>query len=189
VRGRAKMRAVGDIVDVIALAVLAIAVLRGLWIGLVREVFSIAALAAAIFAFRALREPVAAMIAERTPWDPLVATAAAGGVVVIGALLFVTISGAIVRRLVGAAGLGAIDRIGGAVIGAGEGALVVGLALLAVTEVLGPADPLVAGSRALAVFERVQESMGVASERRAVSRHAPPATPAPPNARGGESDR
>ena len=75
----------GDLVDVIALAVLAVAVLRGLWIGLVREVFSIAALAAAILAFRALREPVAAVIAERTTWDPLVATAAAGGVVVIGA--------------------------------------------------------------------------------------------------------
>ncbi len=188
-RGRAKLRAVGDIVDVIALAVLAIAVLRGLWIGLVREVFSIAALAAAIFAFRALREPVAAMIAERTPWDPLIATAVAGGIVVIGALFFVTIAGAVVRRLVGAAGLGAIDRIGGAVVGACEGALVVGLALLAVTEVLGPTDPLVAGSRALAIFERVQESVGVAPERRAVSRHAPPAIPARPNARGGESVR
>jgi membrane protein required for colicin V production len=180
---------VGDIVDIIALAVLAIAVLRGLWIGLVREVFSIAALAAAIFAFRALREPVAAMIAARTPWDPLIATAAAGGVVVVGALIFVTIAGAIVRRLVGAAGLGSIDRIGGAVIGAAEGALVVGLALLAVTEVLGPTDPLVAGSRALAVFERVQQSLGVAPEKRAVSQHAPTATPVPPNARGGGSDR
>lgn len=178
-----------DIVDVVAVTVLAIAVLRGLWIGLVREVFSLAALAAAVFAFRALREPVAALIAERTPWDPLVATAAAGGVVVIGALVFVTISGAIVRRLVGVAGLGAIDRIGGAVLGAGEGALLVGLALLAVTEVLGPADPLVAGSRSLAVFERAQESFGIAPERRAVSRHAPPPTPAPPNARGGESGR
>ncbi len=162
----------GDLVDVIALAVLAVAVLRGLWIGLVREVFSIAALAAAILAFRALRGPVAAVIAERTTWDPLVATAAAGGVVVIGALLFVSIVGAIVRRLVGAAGLGLMDRIGGGALGAAEGALVVGLALLAVTEVLGPRDPLVAGSRALAIFERVQESVGVAREKRAASRHA-----------------
>jgi len=180
---------VGDLVDVIALTVLAVAVLRGLWIGLVREVFSIAALAAAILAFRALREPVAALIAERTAWDPLVATAAAGGVVVIGALLFVTIAGAIVRRLVGAVGLGAIDRIGGGALGAAEGALVVGLALLAVTEVLGPSDPLVAGSRALAVFERVQEAAGLSPEKRAASRHAAPATPAPPSGRGGESDR
>ena len=182
----------GDLVDVIALAVLAIAILRGLWIGLVREAFSIAALAAAVLAFRALREPVAAMIAARTTWDPLIATAAAGGVVVVGALVFVTIVGAIVRRVVGAAGLGAIDRIGGAAIGAGEGALIVGLALLAVTEILGPQDPLVAGSRALAIFERVQEAAGVAPEKRAPSPHAPaavtpPTRPDRPSGRGGES--
>ena len=66
-----------------------------------------------------------------------------------------------------------IDRIGGGALGAAEGALVVGLALLAVTEVLGPRDPLVAGSRALAIFERVQESAGVSHEKRAASRHAP----------------
>ena len=156
----------GDLVDVIALAVLAVAVLRGLWIGLVREVFSIAALAAAILAFRALREPVAALIAERTTWDPLVATAAAGGVVVIGALLFVTIAGAIVRRLVGAAGLGAIDRIGGGVLGAAEGALVVGLALLAVTEVLGPSRP---AGRRLARARGLRARTGI---RRRVAREA-----------------
>ena len=184
----------GDLVDVIALGILAIAVLRGLWIGLVREVFSIGALAAAVLAFRALRGPVAAMIAERTTWDPLIATAAGGGVVVIAALVFVTLVGAIVRRLVGAAGLGSIDRIGGAVIGAGEGALVVGLALLAVTEILGPQDPLVAGSRALSIFERVQEAAGVQPERRAASPHAPgaalpAATPGRPSDRGAGSDR
>lgn len=183
----------GDLVDIIALTVLVIAILRGLWIGLVREVFSIAALAAAVLAFRALREPVAAMIAARTPWDPLIATAAAGGVVVIGALIFVTLVGVIVRRVVGAAGLGTIDRIGGAVLGAGEGALVVGLALLAVTEILGPKDPLVAGSRALAVFERVQIAAGVEPERHKPSPHAPGlakpvATPDRPSDRGGESD-
>ncbi len=184
----------GDLVDVIALAVLAIAILRGLWIGLVREVFSIAALAAAVLAFRSLREPVAAMIAARTTWDPLIATAAAGGVVVIGALIFVTLVGVIVRRVVGAAGLGTIDRIGGAAIGAGEGLLVIGLALLAVTEVLGPQDPLVAGSRALSIFERVQEAVGVEPEKRAASSHAPATATAAttrvrPSDRGGESER
>ena len=184
----------GELVDVIALGVLAIAILRGLWIGLVREVFSIGALAAAVLAFRALREPAAEMIAARTLWDPLIATAAGGGVVVIGALVFVTLVGAIVRRVVGAAGLSAIDRIGGAALGAGEGALVVGLALLAVTEILGPRDPLIAGSRALSVFERVQEAAGVQPEKRALSSHAPAAaaaatTPGRPSDRGGESDR
>ena len=184
----------GDLVDVIALGVLAIAILRGLWIGLVREVFSIGALAAAVLAFRALRGPAAELIAARTHWDPLLATAAGGGLVVIAALVFVTLVGLIVRRVVGAAGLGTIDRIGGAVLGAGEGALVVGLALLAVTEILGPQDPLVAGSRALSVFERVQEAAGVEPERRPASSHAPAAAtgatrPGLPSGRGAGSDR
>lgn len=143
----------GGVIDVAALALFGLATLRGLWIGIVREAFSLAALAAAIFAFRALREPVADEIAMRTQWDPLVATAAAGGAVVIAALLFVTLVGAIVRRIVNTAGLSFVDRIGGAVIGAAEGALLIGLALFGATEVLGTKDPLLAGSRAVAIFQ------------------------------------
>jgi len=144
---------VGDVIDVVVLAVLVLALLRGLWIGVVREAFSLAALAAAIFAFRALRGPVAEEIAMRTQWDSLVAEAAAGGAVVIGALLFVTIVGAIVRRLVSTAGLSFVDRIGGGAIGLAEGALLVGLALFGATEILGPKDPLLAGSRSVALFQ------------------------------------
>jgi membrane protein required for colicin V production len=141
------------VIDVAAAAVLGFAILRGLWIGIVREAFSLAALAAAIFAFRALREPVAEEIAMRTHWDPLIATAAAGGAVVIAALLFVTLVGAIVRRLVSSVGLSFVDRIGGAVIGAAEGALLISLAIFGATELLGTKDPLFAGSRAVAIFQ------------------------------------
>jgi membrane protein required for colicin V production len=144
---------VGDAIDVVVLAVLVLALLRGLWIGVVREAFSLAALAAAVFAFRALRGPVAEEIAMRTQWDSLVAEAAAGGAVVIGALLFVTLVGAIVRRLVSTAGLSFIDRIGGGAIGLAEGALLVGLALFGATEILGPKDPLLAGSRSVEIFQ------------------------------------
>jgi membrane protein required for colicin V production len=144
---------VGDVIDVVVLAVLVLALLRGLWIGVVREAFSLAALAAAVFAFRALRGPVAEEIAMRTQWDSLVAEAAAGGVVVIAALLFVTLIGAIVRRLVSTAGLSFVDRIGGGAIGLAEGVLLVGLALFGATEILGPKDPLLAGSRSVALFQ------------------------------------
>lgn len=143
----------GEIIDIVAVTVMVIAVLRGIWIGIVREAFSLAALAAAVLAFRALRAPVAAEIAARTQWDPLIATAAAGGAVVVAALVFVTLAGAIVRRLVGVAGLSGIDRVGGAALGAAEGVLVIALALFAVTEVLGSKDPLLAGSRTVAIFE------------------------------------
>jgi len=141
------------VIDVVVLVILGLALLRGLWIGVVREAFSLAALAAAIFAFRALRAPVAEEIAMRTQWDPLIAAAAAGGAVVIAALVFVTLVGAIVRRIVRGAGLSFVDRLGGAVIGLAEGALIVGLALFGATELLGPKDPLLSGSRAVAMFQ------------------------------------
>jgi membrane protein required for colicin V production len=181
------MRRVGEWIDLAAVGVLGLALLRGLWIGVVREAFSLAALAAAIFAFRALRAPVAEEIAMRTQWDPLIAAAAGGGAVVIAALVFVTIVGAIVRRLVSSAGLSMIDRIGGGVVGAAEGALLVGLALFGATQVLGPRDPLLAGSRAV---ELVQSFVGGASAEaaRAPSAHGRIATDRP-SGRAGESDR
>lgn len=143
----------GGVIDLVALSVLGLAVVRGLWIGVVREAFSLAALAAAVFAFRALRGPVAEEIAMRTQWDSLVAAAAAGGVVVIAALVFVTAVGLVVRRIVRGAGLSTVDRLGGGVVGFVEGALLVGLALFGATEVLGPKDPLLAGSRAVVMFQ------------------------------------
>ena len=145
----------GGVIDVVALAVFGLAALRGLWIGVVREAFSLAALAAAVFAFRSLRGPVADEIAMRTQWDPLIAAAAAGGAVVVAALVFVTIVGAIVRRLVSSAGLSAIDRVGGAAVGAAEGMLLIGLALFGATEILGPRDPLFDGSRAVGLVQSV----------------------------------
>jgi len=147
------MPGVGGVIDVVALAVIGLAVLRGLWIGMLREAFSLAALATAVFAFRALRSPVADEIAMRTHWDPLIATAAAGGLVVITALLFVSLVGAIVRRLVSSAGLSFFDRLAGAAVGAAEGALLVGLALFGATEIFGAKDPLFTGSRAVAIFQ------------------------------------
>ena len=160
----------GGVIDVAAFAVLGLAIARGLWIGIVREAFSLAALAAAIYAFRALREPVAEEIAMRTHWDPLIATAAAGGAVVVAALLFVTLVGAIVRRLVSSVGLSFIDRLGGAVIGAGEGVLLIGLAIFGATEMLGAKDPLFAGSRAVAIFESFTGHEDHSARRAAVER-------------------
>ena len=177
----------GEWIDIVALGVLVLAVLRGLLIGVVREVFSLAALAAAVLAFRALRAPVAVEIAERTQWDPLIATAAAGGVVVIGALIFVTLTGAIVRRVVSSAGLSWVDRIGGAALGATEGLLIVGLALFGATEILGARDPLLAGSRAVEIFESYVGTEPARASRAGAA--SPVRSPAPPSDRGGGSAR
>jgi len=144
------------LVDVAALCVLGIAVLRGLWIGMVRELFSLAALAAACFAVRSFTEPVGERIAAAAKLDPLAGQAAGGAAVAIAAILAVGLVGFAIRRSIRFAGLGLFDRIGGGVLGAGEGALVVALGIFVATLVLGRSDPLLVGSRSLAIFDGVE---------------------------------
>lgn len=150
------------IVDLAAAAILAAAILRGVWIGLVREAFSLAALACAVFAVRRFAEPIADDLAASYQLDPLLATAIAGAGVAVGAILAVALVGFAIRRAVRASGLGLADRIGGAVLGACEGALFVALLLFGVITVTGRSDPLIAGTRSLAAFEAVERWIGSA---------------------------
>ncbi len=161
-------------VDVVALAVLGVAVLRGLAIGMVREAFSVAALAAACIAVRFGTAPAAAWLeANALPGlGPLGARILAGTAVGLAAALAVGLAGRVIRRGVHAVGLGLADRLAGAAIGAAEGALVVAVALLIALAVLGRTHPLLARSRAL---EAVQRGEVLARGGRAVDVAAPPA--------------
>jgi len=145
-----------SIVDLAAAGVLAVAVLRGLWIGLVREAFSIAALAAAVFAVRYFAEPLADDLAASYALDPLVATAIAGAGVAVASILVVAGIGLLIRRLLRFSGLGFADRLGGGVLGAAEGALFVAVLMFGAVTVVGRSDPLLAGTRTLAAYERLE---------------------------------
>jgi membrane protein required for colicin V production len=149
------------IVDLAAGLILLAAIVRGLWIGLVREAFSLAALACAVFAVRRFAEPLAGDIARSYALDPLLATAIAGAGVAVAAILLVAVIGFAIRRALRASGLGLADRIGGAVLGACEGALFVALILFGVITVTGRSDPLIAGTRSLAAFEAAERWFGV----------------------------
>jgi membrane protein required for colicin V production len=144
------------IVDLAAAGILSAAILRGVWIGLVREAFSLAALACAVFAVRRFAEPLAGDIAASYSLDPLLATAIAGAGVAVGTIVLVAIVGFVIRRAVRASGLGLADRIGGAVLGACEGALFVALLLFGIITVTGRNDPLIADTRSLAAFEALE---------------------------------
>jgi membrane protein required for colicin V production len=184
------MRAVSP-VDVAALCVLGVAVLRGLAIGMVREAFSVAALAAACIAVRFGTGPSATWLeANALPeLGPLGARILAGITVGLAAALLVGLLGRIVRRGVHAVGLGLADRLAGAAIGAAEGALVVAVVLLVALSVLGRTHPLLASSRTLGVFQRAEEL--ARRERGALDVAAPPPRGAqrpepPPRGRRGE---
>jgi membrane protein required for colicin V production len=145
-------------IDVAACAVLAVALVRGLAIGMVREAFSVAALAAACLAVRFGTGPAAAWLLDNAlpGLGPLGAEILAGTAVGLGAALAVGLVGRLVRRGVHAAGLGLADRVAGAAIGAAEGALLVGIALLLAILLVGRGHPLLARSRTLATFERAE---------------------------------
>jgi membrane protein required for colicin V production len=145
-----------SVVDIAAASVLAIAALRGLWIGLVRELFSLAALAAACFAVHSLTEPVGERIASAAKIDPLAGQALGGAAVAVGAIVLVGLLGLVLRRTLHIAGLGLADRIAGCVLGTAEGAVVVAVGILVATLMFGRAEPALARSYSLAAFERLE---------------------------------
>jgi membrane protein required for colicin V production len=161
--------------DAICLALLLLAALRGLWIGLVREAFSLAALLAALVAVRLWTGPVARWLeleAGSLGVGPVAAPWLAGALLAAGTIVLVAIAGRVVRGGVRAAGLGLADRMAGGGLGAAEGVLAVGLLLFALVAVLGADHPALAGSRSLELFERAQRVAGEGPPVRDVA--APP---------------
>ncbi|MBW2712176.1 MAG: CvpA family protein [Deltaproteobacteria bacterium] len=145
-------------VDIIALGLIALACLRGIYIGLTREVFSIGAIAAATLAVRFLLEPARELVLESVPYElpATLSTWIAGGVLVIACMLGVSLLGRLLQRGVNAAGLGAIDRLGGATLGLAEGGLVVALGVAVGLATLGNDHNLLEKSHTLTYYKKAQ---------------------------------
>ena len=152
-------------IDRVALGFVTLAVLRGLWIGLLREAFSLGALAAAFVAVRLWTSPTADWLAQSAPFglelSPRQASLAGGLLVGLGAMLVVVAISGFVRKRVEATSLGFIDRLLGGALGGAEGALLVGLALIGVTAFVGADNEVLAGSRSV---ELLAEARVLASE-------------------------
>ena len=162
-------------VDLLALSVLGVAVMRGFFLGLIREAFSLAAIGAACVAVRWFTGPAAAELQAATDGrvGDLAAPWIAGAGVAIASAAVVAITGRILRRGARAVGLGLVDRAGGALLGAAEGSLVIAVLLVLGTTVLGRDHPVFQDTRTLAAFERAR---AVASGAREIDVAAPPRT-------------
>ncbi len=145
-------------IDGLVVVILIAAALRGLVKGLIREVFSIAALGGACIAARYGATPGAQWLVEATrgeigagaaPWI-------AGSVIALTTLAIAALTGRVLRRGARAAGLGWADRLGGGALGAAEGALVAGLILVGIGWVIGQGHPILAQSRSAVAFEQLQ---------------------------------
>ncbi len=145
-------------VDVVVGTIIGIACLRGFFLGLIREAFSLASLGAAYLAVRAFVAPVGEWVGEVSdgrigealaPW-------VAGALLVLVTIGVVTSVGRAVRRGARAVGLGFADRVGGGLLGVTEGVLVVAVLIVLVGDQIGRDHPAIAGSRTLAVLEQME---------------------------------
>lgn len=120
--------------DGVILAVVAISMLFGIFRGFVREAFALAGWIAAYLVARLFHAPLETLLADLIATPSLRAVAAWGGLFV-ATLLLAALAGYMVRSLMEAAGLTAVDRVLGGVFGVLRGlilvlALLVGLAPL-----------------------------------------------------------
>jgi uncharacterized membrane protein required for colicin V production len=132
--------------------------LRGYFIGLVREAFSLAALGAAYLAVQLFTLPAADWLEDFSNGDvgPGIAPWLAGAGLAIGTVVIVVLLGRGLQRTLKAAGLTWADRFGGAFLGAGEGMLVAGILLVLGTEVLGRDHPAFSDTVSLAAIEEME---------------------------------
>ena len=146
-------------VDILVMAIFGIAMLRGISRGLIREAFSIAALAGACLVVKLFAYPLAARIEMETggeisgwagPW-------LAGAILSVAAIAVIATVGRFVRRGSRWVGLGWADRAGGAVLGAAEGGLIVAILLVMAAVLLGRDHPTLAESRSFAALERIEQ--------------------------------
>ena len=150
--------------DAVVVAVLTLALVRGLWIGMIRELFSLGAIVAACIAVRLFAGDGGVWLAERSGLAPSLATGITGVAIGIGALAVLAILGRYAKRGVDKVGLGSLDRVGGAVLGSAEGVIVAAVVLLVAIFFFGRADPLLSRSRSLEAFDAVEEWVLAPSE-------------------------
>lgn len=167
--------------DAAIAAIMALGAARGLFVGMIREGFSIAAIGAAVLGARYGGAPVGAWLDKATAgeigggagmWIGGIACAVFAGILV-GTL------GRYLRRGARIVGLGMADRIGGAAVGAAEGALVAAVVIVGATWAFGREHPAVYGSYSVAVFDEMRTAVetGELPDLPAVSSGPPPRRP------------
>ncbi len=142
--------------DLAALALLTLTTLRGLWIGVVRESFTLAALAGAGIVVRLFAAPTGAWLSAHAPfelshWPALLLASAALG---IGVLVALRMIGRAMSRWARGNDLGLWDRFAGGLLGITEGALLMAIAVVLSSGVLGRHHEWLRDTHTLAIYDQ-----------------------------------
>lgn len=112
------------IFDYVVLGAITLSILIGAWRGVVSEILALAAWVVAFLVARDQAAHVATWLAGQIV-DPGIRLAAAFVIVFVGVLILFAVARLLVSRLLGAVGLGSLDRLLGAVFGVLRGLVVV----------------------------------------------------------------
>lgn len=158
------------LIDMIVLTVLFITIVRGIWIGLIREGSSLAAIGIATIVTRLLVDPFSAQLTELTGGEITGKTALwiAGVLLVVATIVVLGFVARLLRRGAEAAGLGWADRLGGGALGAAEGVIVAAVLVTIALWLVGPDHATTEGARSIELVEQLQ-SMHESGELPAVS--------------------
>ncbi|MFP4257360.1 MAG: CvpA family protein [Desulfovermiculus sp.] len=132
--------------DIVFALIIGLALLRGLWRGVIREVSSLIALAAGFIAAGRYAVPVSGSV-QQVVGNPQVAAGLSYVGVFLAVFVCVVVMGALVRKVLHAVLLGWADRLGGGVFGFAKGVLISCLVLFVLTLFVPPHSAWIAESR------------------------------------------
>ena len=147
------------VIDLIAGTIVFIAVLRGVFIGLIREGLSLAAIGAATIVTRLFVDPVALQLTEITGGE-ITGKASfwiAGVLLVVATILVSGFVARLIRKSVSYAGLGWADRLGGGALGAAEGGIIAVVLVLITLWLVGPDHLMTDGARSVEIVQELQD--------------------------------
>ena len=139
--------------DIIVLTVVGILTLLGLWKGLVRQVVGLAGVAAGYVIAMKFDGPLAAKFL--TGFRPATGKVIAFLAIFIACIIAASIIGWIAEKLMGAAGLGILNRVGGGILGGAKGCLIVSVVVMVLIAFLPPNSGVFKGARTMKYIQPI----------------------------------
>ncbi len=148
------------LIDMIALAVIALAIARGVWIGLIREGLSLVAIGLCTIVTRLFVDPLSLQLTQLSGGDisGKAALWIAGVLLIMATVLVCGMAARLMKRGAQFAGLGWADRVGGGALGFAEGAIVAVVIVLIALWLVDPDHVAMKGARSVELVEELQSA-------------------------------
>lgn len=148
------------LIDLIALAVIALAIARGIWIGLIREGLSLVAIGLCTIVTRLFVDPLSLQLTQLSGGDisGKAALWIAGVLLIMATVLVCGMAARLMKRGAQFAGLGWADRVGGGALGFAEGAIVAVVIVLIALWLVDPDHVAMKGARSVELVEELQSA-------------------------------